>query len=64
MKNYINITFKLQQLVLTKHFSAVTFKLQQPNLNFKQAFRQDSKPRHQPHHGTKREFCIVLYISH
>ena len=33
VKNYINITFKLQQLVFTKHFSAVAWKLQLPNLN-------------------------------
>ena len=35
VKNYINITFKLQQLVFTKHFSVVSFKLQLSNLNLK-----------------------------
>ena len=32
----INSASKLQQLVFTKHFSAVTFKLQLPNLSTKQ----------------------------
>ena len=30
MKNHINIIFKLQQLLFTKHFGNVTFKLQRP----------------------------------
>ena len=35
VKNYINITFKLQQLVFTKYFSTVSFKLQLSNINLK-----------------------------
>ena len=35
VKNHINITFKVHQLVFTKHFNIVTFKLHMSNLNFK-----------------------------
>ena len=35
VKNYINIVFKVEQLVFTKHFSAVPWKLQLPNINLK-----------------------------
>ena len=39
VKNHINITFKLQQLVITKYFSIVYFNLQLPNLNFKRTLK-------------------------
>ena len=32
MKNHINIASKVQQLVFTKHFSTIVFKLQLLNL--------------------------------
>ena len=35
VKNLINITFKIQQLVFIKHFNTVIFKLQLSNFNFK-----------------------------